>query len=47
MLVRGQGSIFHIATGSHFIQEAWGHKVQKLLQRCQKSYKQIPFRIMI
>ena len=27
MLVRDQGSVFHIAAGSHPVQEAWGHKI--------------------
>ena len=55
MLVWGQGSVFHIAAGSHPGQEAWGSQdslyVQgsklKLLQGCQKPYQQIPLVIMI
>ena len=27
MLVEVQGSLFHIATRSHPVQEAWGHKI--------------------
>ena len=54
MLVWGQGSIFHIAAGSHPVQEAWGSQdslyrgqIQKLLQCCQKPYQQIPLVITI
>ena len=54
MLVGVQGSLFHIATGSHHAQEAWGPQdslyrgqIQKLLQCCQKPYQQIPLIITI
>ena len=49
-----QGSIFHIVSGSHPVQEARGSKdslyrgqIQKLLQCCQKPYQQIPLVITI
>ena len=48
MLVWVQGSLCHIAAGSHPIQEAWGSQdslyrgqIQKFLQCCQKPYQQI------
>ena len=54
MLVGIQGSLFHIAAGSHPVQEAWGSQnslyrgqIQKLLQCCQKPYQQIPLVITI
>ena len=64
MLVWDQGPIFHIAIGSHPVQEPGGHKIvctgtwrsqdslyrgqiQKLLQCCQKPYRQIPLVITI
>ena len=54
MLVWVQGSPFHIAAGSHPIQEAWGSQdslyrgqIQKLLQCCQNPYQQIPLVITI
>ena len=54
MLVWVQGSPFHIAAGSHPVQEAWGSQdslyrgqIQKLLQRCQKPFQQIPHVITI
>ena len=44
MLVGVQGLLFHIAAGSHPVQEAWGSQdslyrgqIQKLLQCCQKT----------
>ena len=49
MLVWVQGSPFHIAAGSHPVQEAWESQdslyrgqIQKLLQCCQEPYQQIP-----
>ena len=49
MLVWVQGSPFHVAAGSHPVQEAWGSQdslyrgqIQKWLQSCQKPYQQIP-----
>ena len=54
MLVWVQGSPFHIAAGSHPVQEAWGSQdslyrgqIQKLLQCCQKPYQQMPLVITI
>ena len=54
MLVWVQGSPFHIAAGSHPVQEAWGSQdslyrgqIQKLLQCCRESYQQIPLVITI
>ena len=54
MLVGVQGSLFHIAVGSHPVQEAWGSQdslyrgqIQKLIQWCQKPYQQIPLIITI
>ena len=55
MLVGVQGSLFHIAAGSHPVQEeAWGShdslysgQIQKLLQCCQKPHQQIPLIITI
>ena len=48
MLVWVQGSLCHIAAGSHPIQEARGSQdslyrgqIQKFLQCCQKPYQQI------
>ena len=49
-----QGSLFHIAAGSHPVQEAWGSQdslyrgqIKKLLQCGQKPYQQIPLIITI
>ena len=49
MLVWVQGSPFHIAAGSHPVQEAWGSQdslyrgqIQKLFQCCRKPYQQVP-----
>ena len=49
MLVGVQGSLFHIAAGSHPVQEAWGlqdslyrGQIQKLLQCCRDPYQLIP-----
>ena len=49
MLVWVQGSPFHIAAGTHPVQEAWGSQdslcrgqIQKLLQCCREPYQQIP-----
>ena len=54
MLIRVQGPPFHIAAGSHPVQEAWGSQasfyrgqIQKLLQCFQKPYQQIPLVITI
>ena len=54
MLVWVQGSPFHIAAGSHPVQEAWGSQdslyrgpIQKLLQCCREPYHQIPLVITI
>ena len=54
MLVWVQGSLFHIAAGSHSVQEVWGSQdglhmgqIQKLLQCCQKPYQQIPLLLTI
>ena len=54
MLAWVQGSPFHIATGSHPAQEAWGSQdslyrgqIQKLLQCCREPYQQIPLGITI
>ena len=54
MLVWVQGSPFHIAAGSHPVQEAWGSQdslyrgqIQKLLQCCREPYQQIPLVITI
>ena len=54
MLVGVQGSLFHIAAGSHPVQEAWGSQdslyrgqIQKLLQCCRDPYQQIPLVITI
>ena len=54
MLVWVQGSPFHIAAGSHPVQEAWGSqdslyrgKIQKLLQCCREPYQQIPLVLTI
>ena len=54
MLVGVQGSLFHIAAGSHPVQEALGSQdslyrgqIQKLLQCCRDPYQQIPFVITI
>ena len=54
MWVWVQGSPFHIAAGSHPVQEAWGSQdslyggqIQKLLQCCQKQFQQIPLVITI
>ena len=48
MLIWIQGSLCHIAAGSHPVQEAWGSQdslyrgqIQKLRQCCQKPYQQI------
>ena len=53
-LVLVQESPFHIAVGSHPVQEAWGSQdslyrgqIQKLLQCCREPYHQIPFVITI
>ena len=49
MLVWVQKSPFHIAAGSHPVQEAWGSQdslyrgqIQNLLQCCREPYHQIP-----
>ena len=49
MLVWVQGSSFHIAAGSHPVQEAWGSQdslykghIQKLIECCREPYQQIP-----
>ena len=54
MLVWVQGSLFHIAAGSHPVQEAGGSQdnlyrcqIQKLLQYCWEPYQQIPLVITI
>ena len=54
MLVWVQGSPFHIAAGSHPVQEAWGSQdsfyrgqIQKILQCCREPYHQIPLVITI
>ena len=55
MLVWVQGSPFHIAAGSHPVQEeAWGSQdslyrcqIQKLLQCCREPYHQIPLILTI
>ena len=54
MLVWVQGSPFHIAAGTHSVQEAWGSQdslyrgqIQKLLQCCREPYHQIPLVITI
>ena len=54
MLVWVQESPFHIAAGSHPVQEASGSQdslyrgqIQKLLQCCQKPFQQIPLVITI
>ena len=54
MLVWVQGSLFHIAAGSHPVQEACGSQdslyrgqIQKLLQCCQELYQKIPLDITI
>ena len=54
MLVWIQGSLFHIAAGSHSVQEAWGSQdslyrgqIQKLLQCCREPYQQISLVITI
>ena len=48
MLIWVQGSPFHIAAGSHTVQEALGSQdslyrgqIQKLFQCCQKQFQQI------
>ena len=54
MLVWVLGTIFHIADGSHPVQETWGSQdslyrgqIQNLLEFCQKPYQQIPLVITI
>ena len=46
MLVGVQGSLFHVAAGSHPVKEAWGSQdslyrgqIQKLLQCCRGPYQ--------
>ena len=54
MLVWVQGSLLHIAAGSHPVQEVWGSQdslyrgqIHKLLQCCREPYQQIPLVITI
>ena len=54
MFVWVQGSPFHIAAGSHPVQEAWGSQdslyrgqIQKLLRCSQKPFQHIPLVIPI
>ena len=54
MLVWVQGSPFHIAAGSHPVQEAWWSQdslyrgqIQNLLKLLSKPYQQIPLVITI
>ena len=45
MLVRVQGSLFHIAAGSHPVQEAWGNKIvctEVKFKSCFNVVKTIP-----
>ena len=53
ILVWVQGSLFHIAAGSHPVQKTWGSQDSlyrgqiQMLQCCQKPYQQIPLVVTI